>query len=369
MWRMWRSHRELLWLGAGLVGLGCGVLLQLTWRPFSLPLYVLGFSCCYFLGFAAIAQALALRLGVSSQPRCLAAGIVMGLLLQAWFSVVEPNLETRLYIINTMSLCLLGLPLQHWRQMHMRNVFDQAIRWIAVGFIATMTVRMLVFLPLAEVNQSSYYNQSWLWLGMHVIGMIGGMLIAGAMFLAVLREEVGQLQLERQLDPLTKVLNRRGFEERFKQKKYEAASQTWSLLACDLDFFKRINDTWGHATGDRVLQVVTGILQDHVRGSDLVARFGGEEFVVLVAGDGLVAQRVAERIRQKVAQQAVSDLNGGHVTVSIGIAVLHDMSEKGLSQAFRQADAMLYTAKRSGRNQVVMQQQSSPPMPSTFQFP
>lgn len=360
LWRMWRDHRELAWLGAGLMGVGLGVLLQLTWRPFSLPLFVLGFSSCYVVGFACIGQALAQRLCVPLRHQWALALIALGLSLQAWFSMVHPDMEIRLYIINTVALSFLLLPLWHWHRMRIRNMFDEAVRWVTVGFIASMAFRLVVLLPLAHVNQSENYNQSWLWLGMHVLGTVSGMLIAAAMFFAVLWDVLGKMQVDRQLDPLTKILNRRGFEEQTKQKMAATRPTTWALLVCDLDHFKSVNDTWGHVAGDRVLHIVADILQKQVRAGDLVARFGGEEFVVLLEGDAQTALRVAERIRQQVAQCPMPELKGGHVTVSIGGAFLAELSEQGIASAFTQADAMLYVAKRSGRDRVAMPSSTAP---------
>ena len=131
--------------------------------------------------------------------------------------------------------------------------------------------------------------------------------------------------------------------------------QPLAVLLVDADHFKRINDTHGHLTGDRVLAGLAGALRQQARGCDVVGRFGGEEFVVLLPGaDPARARAVAERLRRQVSAMAVA-VPGGEVrvTVSIGVAVLgpHGGDIPGLLAT---ADVALYQAKESGRNQVCL---------------
>lgn len=133
-----------------------------------------------------------------------------------------------------------------------------------------------------------------------------------------------------------------------------ASARPVALMMVDIDYFKKINDTWGHAAGDKALRVVADRLAANVRGVDLSARYGGEEFVVVMPDTDLAsATAVAERLRSTVADDPVSA--GDHqlpVTVSIGVAVLKDEDEDGMALLSR-ADHALYAAKRAGRNRVV----------------
>ncbi|MEC9254410.1 MAG: GGDEF domain-containing protein [Pseudomonadota bacterium] len=136
---------------------------------------------------------------------------------------------------------------------------------------------------------------------------------------------------------------------------------TTALIMVDLDHFKNINDTWGHESGNQVLQTVAQLLQDQTRKLDICCRYGGEEFaVILPSTELMLARQVAERclnaLRETVIPLDETDLQ---VTASIGVAVA-DNSAKTAESLIENADECMYEAKRGGRNQVV----SKRPQPS-----
>jgi diguanylate cyclase (GGDEF)-like protein len=157
------------------------------------------------------------------------------------------------------------------------------------------------------------------------------------------------------IDPLTGVWNRRGLlteNERFFPSSGQPAPEA-AVLLIDLDNFKSINDRFGHAFGDRVLQMFAATARSAVRGTDYVGRLGGEEFAVVLYGlAGDRASAVAERIRNAFAEQArvIEGENVG-ATVSIGVAV-HDGSTIAFTELLWKADRALYRAKEGGRNRV-----------------
>jgi diguanylate cyclase (GGDEF)-like protein len=159
-------------------------------------------------------------------------------------------------------------------------------------------------------------------------------------------------------DPLTGCLNRRGFDQTLEQVVAAAARRggELALLAIDIDHFKAINDTVGHLGGDGVLRELVEILWRSSRGGDVVARVGGEEFVVLLPdADNETAGVVAERVLQSVRAHAFRAVKGRQrVTVSIGIAS-EQVTDGHISGSMRaRADEALYVAKRLGRDRVVM---------------
>jgi diguanylate cyclase (GGDEF)-like protein len=117
----------------------------------------------------------------------------------------------------------------------------------------------------------------------------------------------------------------------------------------DIDFFKKVNDTYGHAAGDEVIKMAANSLREVVRDMDMVARFGGEEFCVILPGAPLEqAQLIAERCREKIAQK---ETNGIKVTGSFGVTSIR-MGAVTANQLIQQADEALYYSKQHGRNQV-----------------
>ena len=124
-------------------------------------------------------------------------------------------------------------------------------------------------------------------------------------------------------------------------------------MMIDIDFFKKVNDTYGHASGDKVLRTVASVIKAQLRESDIPARYGGEEFAVLLPYTHIdEAKIVGERLRKAVEETTVSlDNLNINVTISMGLAEFRQ-DESG-EELFAQADKALYKAKESGRNRVV----------------
>lgn len=165
------------------------------------------------------------------------------------------------------------------------------------------------------------------------------------------RETLNDLSM---LDPLTGLYNRRGFQHRFDTLMSLSQGNHYVLLL-DIDHFKAYNDHYGHMMGDQALIQVSTAVRNAVRSRDIVTRFGGEEFMVLLANSNAEsAQRAAERIRQKVYDLKIPHiLNASvatNVTISIGIAPLE---AELIDKALENADKALYEAKRLGRNNIM----------------
>ena len=164
-------------------------------------------------------------------------------------------------------------------------------------------------------------------------------------------EEKKKLITESFTDPLTGILNRRAILEELSQRMNHHLYdfEHLSILMLDIDFFKKINDNYGHIVGDKVLIKVSEIISQLIRGFDTVGRYGGEEFLVILPNTNSEnAYKAAERIRKKIEETEFDDIE--HLTVSIGFTSYADESIESL---INKADQNLYEAKKTGRNKVV----------------
>lgn len=165
--------------------------------------------------------------------------------------------------------------------------------------------------------------------------------------LSGVRAELSISRTAADTDPLTGLLNRRGFD------RHRPACDRGSIIFVDLDHFKRVNDTLGHDAGDLVLQATADLLRGTLRENELVARFGGEEFVVFLPDVDLDrAIVVAERIRAKA--EILLGTRLGPVTISAGVA--ETSRQISFAEALTHADRAVYAAKRLGRNRVCLSQ-------------
>ena len=172
-----------------------------------------------------------------------------------------------------------------------------------------------------------------------------------------LREELEQNRQQATTDPLTGLLNRRAFDSEMSKAIEDAnlSPDSLSLLIIDIDHFKQVNDSHGHLIGDKVIRFIATQLSSNVKGRDIVARIGGEEFAVLLPNTQVQhAKIVAESIRTKIDRSQLKRLDNrqpiGNVTVSIGTTCYKQ--DEPVDDFFHRADKALYQSKNSGRNRV-----------------
>jgi len=157
------------------------------------------------------------------------------------------------------------------------------------------------------------------------------------------------------IDPLTKLSNRRDLQEKFEHeiKKSKRKPASFSLIVGDVDFYKTINDTYGHECGDQVLIRIADIFRGNLRSEDLIARYGGDEFVIfLPETDYDYAYMIIERLR-RMLENEVFEYNGNKIHITMSFGLFNFSGEFGFTQCIRCADEALYKAKSGGRNQVV----------------
>ena len=170
-----------------------------------------------------------------------------------------------------------------------------------------------------------------------------------------LRQEVNKAREDALADGLTGLTNRRGFDLALSACLSASAGEEQgpSLLITDIDFFKRVNDSYGHLFGDRVIRAVAQILKDNVKGKDTAARYGGEEFVILLPETPIEgARHLAEKIRTTVERSRIKRTDNNetiaNITVSLGVACYR--RGESASDFIARADAALYASKHQGRN-------------------
>jgi diguanylate cyclase len=171
-----------------------------------------------------------------------------------------------------------------------------------------------------------------------------------------LRQQVIDSQNKALIDPLTQLPNRLAYDERLVQEfaRWKRYNSTLLIMVWDIDFFKKVNDSYGHQAGDKVLKVVAGLLQKNLRETDFIARYGGEEFVGLMPETSLAGgYKIAEKIRSSV-ENLEFHYQGSQVKITISCGISLFIENDTTAAAFQRADKALYQAKDEGRNRCVV---------------
>lgn len=258
------------------------------------------------------------------------------------------------------ALCILSIQvLRRNQDPEMRTVVRAGIT-VLVAHLTLIAIRTPMVLFRYDVNTSGHFRparQDPFWLA-----TLACMMFVSACFFVVYlwffeREMNRALRLQVRTDARTGVLNVRAMEDEAEREVLRAARKrtALSVLAIDIDFFKQVNDTHGHAAGDIALKKVAEQMLLQIRGGDVLARTGGEEFTILLPETGLTAaQEIAERLRASIATlDIVTEAAVVHLTISVGITI-HLGNGDAWPLMHRRADVALYRAKRAGRNCVAV---------------
>ncbi len=258
------------------------------------------------------------------------------------------NWEFTLEVIN--ALLALGLVAMAWRTLR-RFTFPlqrKAVRMISGAMVFFLVREMLAFV-------GSYGTLLWIQIVREASETITTLLAIGALWSMWQSEqrEVETLRKEADRDALTGLYNRRYFIQKAEPliRRWKGDPEQLWLLLLDVDDFKTYNDTYGHDAGDVALKRIASVLRASLRQSDLVARFGGEEFVVLIQGSDEAHRVVIDRIQANIATMCLPDEElHRKITVSIGVATWSP-HHNTLNALIKAADRALYRAKWSGKNQ------------------
>jgi len=282
-------------------------------------------------------------------------GIGAAMLVILWLTYGSHNYQGRIFI---MSLAHIGFFSVGAFLSFRATPKGFASRFLTVAFLlgAAIALWRLVTLSMGVQEADEVFDRNLIqqiYLGVFSLGVLG--LSIGFILLANERLRV-ELEFMATRDPMTGAFNRRAFFNRagVEWARSARSHQPLAVITSDIDFFKKVNDTYGHHIGDLVIKDFAHRAAQMLRLPDIFARFGGEEFVILLPDTGITeAKQVAERIRQEIQTQRNKDLPA--YTVSLGLSVAKGVSGDAadIEALLAEADAALYKAKQGGRNRVV----------------
>ncbi|MGB8262129.1 MAG: GGDEF domain-containing protein [Terracidiphilus sp.] len=285
-------------------------------------------------------------------PPALAAAICI------WCSYVHHNISVQMTLLDTLIMAMLWMIAWTLAQrVEGTKPLADLLAAAVYGALALVSLAEVVYtLWVGSFPREFNYNQP-----RAIYFMVGATcteVIVFPLFLLMLSERINRILTEQAMhDPLTGLYNRRAFEEIAYREIAGAArtKATFSILLCDLDRFKEVNDRYGHATGDAILRAAAARLRRGLREEDFLCRWGGDEFCALLPRARckealLVAERVRQRFEESAGYYGAPALR---ITSSIGI-VSSEASDADLASLVRMADRALYQAKESGRNRVAV---------------
>lgn len=280
---------------------------------------------------------------------------VIVVLLTYYFSFVNAHkgLSMSLYIYHTVFfLVVCAVMIYNYRKKSTAAELGAVVVYVilAVAQFAAATTALMQgserdsqFIDIYRLINFTTLPSAYIGMGMFVVFMLASDLAE-------------KMRLQATTDSLTGCLNRRGFYQQAQRRlaKFKAKAQHVCLIYWDIDKFKSINDNYGHAAGDLVLQKTVEVIKQSIKENDLIGRLGGEEFVILLGRAELdEAQKVAERLRQVIEENIIVFENQIIlVTASFGVVDIQN-PDVLVEKAIDSADQALYQAKQSGRNQVV----------------
>ena len=318
---------------------------------FRFSLYVVNFSAGILLG-AGIAQ----HYKLAPMWKWTGIGFLAALVL-TYLVLDMPRQSVLRLSLNQLPLILaIGIATIRVALVERKSVLDKLLVSAMFLFTLNMVTRPVVLAFFGSMGSNISENHSTSYAVIVNLSLaIVTMTTATILMLVLVADLVGELARKSRTDSLSRLLNRRGFDDAAHVfvGQLERGAMPAALIICDIDHFKKINDNWGHATGDIVISNMGMVIGKSVRQSDIAGRVGGEEFCIFLWNANLMAATmVAEGVRvsfESTFHAGVPD----SVPVSASFGVAQWQSGMSYNQLFEAADVALYHAKKSGRNRVV----------------
>ena len=360
VWRQYRQRRYLLWMAGNQFLLACALTGQTITRTEHAYISTLWVTALYLGSSICLHRTLHLWLGKS--PRWLPLGVIAAACLAAmWFFLSHtPQITAR---ISTVSLGMAGIllwGLPRVLQQPYRSPLDKLIRTLYVTTALCALLRPLLLIsPVDTPSTGAVVAHSLVWWATVACMLLLSIGMSVALLGGAMQDTVSQLRKERDHDSLTGLINRRALEEACAPSPFACGIRT--LIACDLDHFKQINDAHGHACGDAVLRHVGQLLRQHTSPKHQVARVGGEEFVIILRDVSLShAVQCAQGLAQALRNQPCTDTDiPAQIQVTASFGIVQARAHEPLHAALKRADALLYAAKAAGRNCIKMEPQAA----------
>ena len=345
-----KAPKYLLWMGLGCILPSVALAIQMLMTAAQLKLIAPWIAIWYLTGAWAVAHGMLLKANSKSNIFVATTMIVMAMALLLYFKYSDDQLWLRIIIINIAILCLEALALPKIYNLFNKNIGLQKILYFSyiLLFVYGAIRTLIITVYFQNVQYEDLVTSHW-WMMIVSIKLIINLWFAIIVSAVAVKEKFNIINEDRLRDPLTNLYNRNGFSEKTKHLFNELRHGQVYLVMSDIDNFKNINDTWGHIVGDEILCAIADIYRSNIREGDVVGRFGGEEFIILLrSADEKSSIALVERLRKKIEDQIF--INNIRITASFGAARIEKNSQ--LMSALKIADKHLYNAKNSGRNQV-----------------
>lgn len=354
LWKRDPARRETLAMGTGYAFLAIGFFMSQL-NPDSLGRFNISITHLpYSIGTITLIWGILRRVDINPPLRTLVAVAVIGGAAGLLSQFFGDSVEADLYIANSTYGLIFAIAAVLLAQRAKNDLAENVVLGVLVLNVAQFFIRpALSFAFSAEITGDSYRDTVYYAVLIMVLAL-GSMLMGLALIAACIKDQLNAVHEDFATDRLSGLLSRREFEMQVRDAMTAAEEESvpLSLIICDMDHFKQVNDIWGHQAGDSAIESFGSLVLRTVRGSDICGRVGGEEFCILVwNADPKIARGLADRLRVGLTGITIAGIgNDTHLTASFGVAGMQ--AEDTYRTLFSRADKALYRAKDAGRNRV-----------------